>query len=276
MLQTLADLFYRLPAIVRHPVEKTWYEHMSHIDRDADMTFMNYGWASLDSAVQALALHPEDERNRYSIQLYHHVTSAINLRGLDVLEVGCGRGGGASYVMRYMKPQSLTGLDLAAKAVAFCKTHYTIPGLTFVRGRAEALEFEAESFDAVINVESSHCYTAMDRFLSGIVRVLKPGGHFLFADTRYVEQVDKLRRQIKASGLTLLQEENINANVTQALKLDNARKKALIRHKISGILRPLFNEFAGMEGTRSSYATLCCGDKVYLRFVLQKQGSGYA
>ena len=32
-----------------------------------------------------------------------------------------------------------------------------------------------------------------------------------------------------------------------------------------------FDEFAAMEGTHSPCATLCNGDKAYMRFVLQKQ-----
>ncbi len=47
---------------------------------------MNYGWASLDPSDQALSLLPEDERNRYCIQLYHRVAGAIDLSGMDVLE----------------------------------------------------------------------------------------------------------------------------------------------------------------------------------------------
>ena len=39
-------------------------------------------------------LKSEDEKDRYPIQLYHHVASQINLKGLKVLEVGSGRGGG--------------------------------------------------------------------------------------------------------------------------------------------------------------------------------------
>ena len=63
---------------------------------------MNYGWASLDPTASALTLRPEDEPNRYCIQLYHRVASVVDLCGSDVLEVGCGRGRGASYVMRYL------------------------------------------------------------------------------------------------------------------------------------------------------------------------------
>jgi ubiquinone/menaquinone biosynthesis C-methylase UbiE len=242
---------------------------MSALDREANMVFMNYGWAATGGDARVLPLLPEDEPNRYCIQLYHRVTSAVDLAGLDVLEVGCGRGGGASYVMRYLQPRSMTGLDRTRRAIVFCRRHYDTPGLTFVRGDAEALEFDANTFDAVVNVESSHCYGGMDRFLAGVRRVLKPGGYLLFADTRDRAAVPTLRRQFGEAGLAVVEEELLSAAVVRALELDDARKKALIHAKVPRWLRPSFDQFAAMEGTESVYARLRRGDKQYMRFVLQ-------
>jgi cyclopropane fatty-acyl-phospholipid synthase-like methyltransferase len=43
-----------------------------------------------------------------------------DLSGKRVLEVSCGHGGGASYVVRTLRPASYTGLDLSTDAIAFC------------------------------------------------------------------------------------------------------------------------------------------------------------
>ena len=186
-----------------------------------------------------------------------------------MLEVGCGRGGGASFVKRYLEPQTLTGLDRTRRAIAFCRGHYDTPGLSFVRGDAEALEFDEDTFDAVVNVESSHCYGAIDRFLAGVRRVLKPGGHLLYADHRDRADVPMLRRQFREAGLAVVEEEPLNAAILRALELDHTRKQSLIQAKVPRVLRPFFNQFAAMEGTESIYETLRRGDKQYLRFVLQ-------
>ncbi|MFL7790768.1 MAG: class I SAM-dependent methyltransferase [Anaerolineae bacterium] len=271
MFNTLISWLYRLPGQMLRPLERFWYEHISTLDHDANMIFMNYGWADGNGDAAPLLLQPEDESNRYCIQLYHRVAGAIDLNGLDVLEVGSGRGGGASYVKRYLAPRTLTGVDLTANAIAFCRKHYAIPGLTFVRGDAQALEFEDGSFDVVINVESSHCYTSMDRFLAEVVRVLRPGGHLLYADHRRSTDVAGLRQQFHDTGLVVVTEERLNTEVLHALELDDARKQALIRAHVPWVLRPLFSQFAAMEGTRSIYATLLSGERMYLRFVLRKE-----
>jgi len=48
---------------------------------------MNYGYAELNGT--ELDLQGELEKDRYFIQLYHHVAAAVDLNGKKVLEVGC-------------------------------------------------------------------------------------------------------------------------------------------------------------------------------------------
>ena len=75
---------------------------------------MNYGYFSSELN---LNLNPEDEKDRYFIQLYHHVTSPLDLKGLKVLEVGSGRGGGSSYISNYLNPTEIYGIDISPTAV---------------------------------------------------------------------------------------------------------------------------------------------------------------
>src|SRR5204863_875878 len=126
-----------------------------------------------------LPLDGADEVNRYSIQLYHHLARTVNMDGARVLEVGCGRGGGCSYLARYQQPASVLGIDFSAKAIAFCNRVHAVPGLTFQQGDAESLPCETGTFDVVLNVESSHCYGSVPAFLGEVFRVLRPGGYFL-------------------------------------------------------------------------------------------------
>jgi len=58
-----------------------------------------------------LPLAPEDEPNRYCIQLYHRTATQADLSGKKVLEPSCGHGGGGAYLMKTLHPASYTGLD---------------------------------------------------------------------------------------------------------------------------------------------------------------------
>lgn len=110
-------------------------------------------------------LSAADEPDRFPIQLYHGTAAQAQLNGKQVLEVGCGHGGGASYLVRTVRPDSYVGLDLNPAGIAYCRKKHDLAGLEFVQGDAQELPFADRSFDAVINIESSHLYPRFPRFL---------------------------------------------------------------------------------------------------------------
>jgi ubiquinone/menaquinone biosynthesis C-methylase UbiE len=270
-LHRVPSVVYRISPGLGKVSVRIWYQHITRFDTQHDMTFMNYGFAGLDGAPPPVLL-AQDERDRYCIQLYGHLTDGIELTGRDVLEVGSGRGGGCSYVARYRGPRSITGLDVARRAVDYCTTHHLTPNLRFVEGDAESLPFSGASFDAVINVESSHYYASVPRFLSEVRRVLRPGGFFLYTDFRAGRGLDILRRQVAGSGFEAVREELITANVLRALQLDEDRKLALINSKVPWMVRKVFKEFASTRGT-ATYESFRKRYWEYISFILRKPGA---
>ena len=265
LLNKLSRLFPRLKVILW----KQWYQFLARSYKRKDWKFMNYGYAPLDHQTEIVNLNKTDEDNRFCIQLYHHVTYAVGLKDLNVLEVGSGRGGGADYIKRYMQPEKMVGVDFSKNAIEFCKQNYVVDGLSFVVGNAESLPFTDDSFDVVINVESSNCYASMDTFIGQVKRVLHKGGYFLFADPRSKDSINVLRKTLFNSGLTLVKETDITLNVIEAMKLDNERKTALIKNTIHKPLVKLFLEYAGTIGSEI-YNKFKSREYIYLSFVLQK------
>ena len=113
--------------------------------------------------------------------------------GKKVLEVSCGHGGGASYLVRTLDPASYTGLDLnSAGHRLFAEKGTNLPGLDFVQGNAENLPFPDQSFDAVINIEASHLLPSVSPFPRAKSRACcAREGHFLYADIRRRDGVAK-------------------------------------------------------------------------------------
>lgn len=253
-----------LRAAVRTLAIRGWYEYVNILDRGLEMTLMNYG---LEDG-QAVQLDPADEDKRYRLQLYRRVAGTVDLSGRDVLEVGCGRGGGAAHVVRTMRPASFIGLDSSRRAVSFCRRHYAETGLAFVHGDAARLDFPDASFDVVLNIESSHCYPEFQRFLYEVRRVLRPDGHLLFADFRFETPVGDLERAFCGARLTVIDRHDITGPVLQALELDSERKGRLIDERVPRIIRPQFRYFAGIRGTRL-YEAFRTGSARYWLFVLR-------
>lgn len=259
---------YPFNSYIRRLFWKLWYQHIAGHCVQQDWTFLNYGYAPSDPKTEKLELDETLEPNRVGIQLYHHVASTVDLEDLDVLEVSCGRGGGSYYIKRYLKPKTMVGVDFCKKALAFCNEHHSIEGLSFKAGDAESLPFEDNSFDVVINVESSHCYGSMDAFLIQVRRVLRQGGYLLFADFREKYRIDLLRQQLRGSGMTLIKEENITPNVIEAMKLENKKKMACLS-TIRKLWLGTSKQWIGVEGS-SVYKSFQDGWMVYLSIVMQK------
>lgn len=235
--------------------------------RDAPIVFMNYGYAP--TGEEGPALRPEDSEDRLAIQLYQRLTGEIDLRGRDVLEVSSGRGGGASYLMRYRGPRSMLGVDRSRKLVEFSRRRHRVAGLGFAAGDAEALDHDPESFDVAVNVEASHCYGRMDRFLDAVWKVVRPGGFLLWTDFRPASKTASLRGEFGDAGWQAEAEEDITDNVLRAMAMDHHRWNRLIEERIPAPLRGPFRETAGVKGSRIEQA-MRQGEVRYLRLALRK------
>jgi len=212
-----------------------------------EVLFLNWGYE--EDPPMALPLETSDEPDRYCIQLYHRTASQVDLSGKQVLEVSCGHGGAASYIMRTLHPASYTGLDLNPAGIEFCRRTHKLPGLDFLQGDAENLPFPDRSFDAVINVEAAHLYPDYPRFLAEVARVLRPGGHFLYADLRSLPHLAKWEADLANAPLRMVSQEVINAQVLRGLELNSERYQDLVNRHTPAPLRRFFRDVAVTKGS---------------------------
>ena len=256
--------------LIKKAAIKRWYEGLAQASADvSDFTFMNYGF--VDPKMQPIVLEDRDQPHRFAAQLYHHLCGEASLDGKALLEVGCGRGGGASFVMRTYAPRSMMAIDISPAAVDLCRQVHDVPGLSFEVGDAERLSFDSASFDAVINVESSHGYGAMRYFISGVTNVLRSGGLFLFADLRPTGEINALRDQLTEHGLQIVRERDITTNVVAALNdgRETDYRLALGDQVVEEAFRAEYEKFAGKKNT-VNHRMLCDGEMTYLSIVLEK------
>jgi SAM-dependent methyltransferase len=228
-------------------MNKVWYPFLTRRLDAQEVTFLNYGYE--EDPPMGLPLDQSDEPNRFGIQLYHLVATQVDLEGKKALEVSCGHGGGASYLTRTLHPASYTGLDFNPDGVAYCKKTHKLPGLDFVHGNAEDLPFPDESFDAVINVEASHAYPQLSRFLAEAARVLRPGGHFLYTDFRGASEFHGWEAALAEMPLRQVSARVINDGVLRSLDKNSQRSLEMIGGRLPALMRPFGRRFAGVPGT---------------------------
>jgi len=263
---SLLERLFSIPAI-RKAIWQLWYPFLTRRLRGEEVLFLNYAFET-DPPV-GLRLDDADEANRGCIQLYHHVASQVDLKGKTVLEVSCGHGGGASWITRMMQPAAYTGLDLNPTGIRFCQRRHPVPGLSFQQGDAQRLPFPDASLDAVINVEASHCYPDFPGFLAEVARVLKPGGHFLYADFRFEPDIAEWEAAIAAAPLQVVQTRIINPEVLRGMEMNAQRSQELIVQRLPGFLHALGRDFAGIPGSRV-YEALRAGELLYRSWCFRK------
>ncbi|KRX02809.1 hypothetical protein PPERSA_04012 [Pseudocohnilembus persalinus] len=274
-------LFYQSEA----PRKFLWgqiYNFMCRLYPQSQWKAMNYGYATVNQDGKLIKnLKPEDEEERFCFQLYHFMATKFgkikDLSGLDVIEIGSGRGGGLNYILNYLNPNSCTGVDLSQNQVDFCKKTYAEnPKIKFFQGDAEKIDeissIKPNSYNIVLNIESSHCYGNFNTFLDQVHSLLKIGGYFLFTDFRTQEGYEQLKKifAMNQEKWDLVAEEDITLNVVQSLKQDEKRRRDLIVNNVYIVLQPFFIKFSGLEGSRIN-KEFQERQTVYVAFILQKK-----
>lgn len=233
--------------ILKKPIWQVWYWIVSLRDKGNEVRFMNYGYLGENPPM----LEEVDETERYPLQLYDYLANAAPLQDKHMLEVGCGRGGGSSYISRYFKPRHYNAVDLSSKAIKYCKREYKIPNLTHSRADAQNLPFANDTFDYVINVESSHCYPDIAQFFSEVYRVLRPGGIFLYTDLRNQGNIAFLKEKLLGMPFEVMRYENITTNVLEALRKDSQRRESLVNRIAPKFLLSTAYTFAGVKDSKT-------------------------
>jgi fatty-acid O-methyltransferase len=265
----LKDRVFRYPFVwkVSQKVQKHIYPYFTRRLGTDEVLFLNWGYE--EDPPMDVPLAASDEPDRACIQLYHRAATQVDLSGKRVLEVGCGHGGGASYLMRTLHPASYTGLDLNPAGIAFCRQRHNLPGLDFVQGDAQSLPFPDQSFDAVINIESSNHYPQMSRFLAEVARVLRPGGHFLYADSQPPDGIAAWEAVLADAPMRMVSQRVINAEVLRGMEKNSQQRLDLIGRHAPAFLHGLSREMAGVADT-STYHQLQIGDLAYRMYCFAK------
>ena len=255
-----------LPKGLKQRAMVGWYNAVSRLDRKGEVLFLNHGYAPGGAA--ALEIPADLESFRYPIQLYDSLARKTDWRGKDALEVSSGMGGGMLWIAKAFAPRRFVGLDIASASTAANRKRFGHLGLEFTTGDAQDMPFADASFDIVLNVESSLNYPDMAKFLAEVVRVLRPGGHFLFADYRKPGRMAEVKASLSAMPLELIEMEDIASGIIAGLAHEEKRKSALIGKLVPGPLRATARRFAG--GGESERALFVSGAKQYIRAVLRK------
>jgi ubiquinone/menaquinone biosynthesis C-methylase UbiE len=127
------------------------------------------------------------EERQERMMMFFRERGLTSLRGMKVLDVGCGNGGMLRRLSDFgIEPRDCVGIDLRGDAVR--RAREMNPNITFVEGNAAQLPFADGAFDLALQ------FTAMTSVLDSgvrkaiaceIIRTLRPGGYLVWYDFAY-------------------------------------------------------------------------------------------
>jgi ubiquinone/menaquinone biosynthesis C-methylase UbiE len=138
-------------------------------------------WRRSLLAAFALGISFEQEHERIS-------RIAKVQRGETVLDLGCGTGLYTRPFAQRARPGLVVGLDSSLamlRAAAQRARQHTLSNVVLIRGTAVRLPFPSARFDVVNCCGALHLFPNPGRVLREIHRVLKPGGRFTAATSRW-------------------------------------------------------------------------------------------
>lgn len=106
-----------------------------------------------------------------------------DVRGLDVLELGCGGGQWTAWLAEH--GATVTGIDISERQLEHARRLLATKGVDarLVPGSAENLPFEAQTFDLIISDHGAMSWADPARTVPEAARVLRPGGTLIFCAT---------------------------------------------------------------------------------------------
>jgi SAM-dependent methyltransferase len=103
-----------------------------------------------------------------------------NLRGLRVLDLGCGYG----WFCRWAREQGaveVVGIDVSEKMLARARADTQDPAVTYRQADMETVELPRAAFDLVYSSLAFHYIVGLDRLLAQVQSALAPGSRLVFS-----------------------------------------------------------------------------------------------
>ena len=123
--------------------------------------------------------------------------------GIDVLDVGCGRGHAINLMAKAFPNSRFVGYDFSDDAIAHARGEADSMGLANARFEVQdAAKFEAyEAFDLITAFDSIHDQAAPTAVLANIARALRPGSVFLMVDIAASSNLEENAEHPLGAGL---------------------------------------------------------------------------
>lgn len=207
--------------------------------------------------------------NKNCIKMLFEVIGDVDLNALKICDIGCGKGGNIKYINKYFNPTFVIGMDISIENIKFCVQNNKEDRNVFCVGDAEALPFKRDSFDVVLNIESSYYYPDKYLFYKEIAKVLKIQGYFLYADFFDTSELAHIEEFLLQIGFSILRNQDITSNVILSIDKSAKNNECLMREFYDSLDKESLNRITAGPGN-TFYNDMKNGRKQYRILTLKK------
>lgn len=146
-------------------------------DQEHDMKMNALEKLAMNNPVRAFI------QRHYEAPLFERLGGRVE--GMNVLEVGCGRGVGTELIFTRFGARHVYALDVDPGMIARARRRLTLylpDRLVLTVGDVTAIDVDDATFDAVFDFAIIHHVPNWQAAVAEIRRVLKPGGRFFFEE----------------------------------------------------------------------------------------------
>lgn len=165
---------------------------LAHVEDDIIACFRHGGGVPYSKYPRFHEVMAEDSAQTVVAGLFDHILPLIDglherlEAGIDVLDVGCGRGRAMLALAAAFPASRFIGYDFFEEAIGWGQREaqrLDLENLVFEVRDAAQID-EVESYDLITTFDSVHDQRAPDRVLAGIRRALRPDGVYLMQDIK--------------------------------------------------------------------------------------------
>ena len=173
-----------------------------------------------------------------------------SISGGKVLDIATGKGDFISVLMKTLKDyDSFVGIDISREDLESAKKRFKDQPVELLEMNAESLEFDDNSFDTVSMAYSLHHLDRIDKVLTEMQRVLKPGGNLI------IQEEFRDGDQTEAQKTNLLQH-TWDAEIDTLL--GKTHRETFTRHEIKELLSHMqLEQVEILESTRPVKCLSC-------------------
>ena len=176
-----------------------------------------------------------------------------SISGGKILDVATGPGDYIQVLMKALKNyETFVGIDILKEDLESAKKRFRDQPVKLLEMNAESMEFDDDSFDTVCMAYSLHHLDRIEKALTEMLRVLKPGGNVL------IQEEFRDGKQTQAQKTNILQH-GWDAQIDSLL--GKTHKTTFTKQEIQGILDGLQLEEVEMFESTRPVECLFCEDK---------------